>query len=948
MKHLLTYCLACTMLASARTLVYNNYEFNGRPLLIPQVQQESYQPGFFTIPPVLTVEVPESESLIVEQLNAQLQQFDGYAAAPAAKGLCRFVLTTQGVPASAEGYTLKITEQDITVSSRDTAGLFYGAQTLRNMLRNARPSLPRDDHPEAQPDVKRNRFPRPPQAPTTVPSREKRCLLPCCELTDYPDFDLRGTGLTIANVPDERWNDFLQAVDALAGLKMNALRFNVAETFPYEGFKLAKIKNPYPRERLQALADFCHRRHMQVIPVIQVLSHTQWMTYHEDWDKMSEGKPSSRWNSQCCIQNEQARDITRMALEEQIAFFRPKIFYVCLDELSLGPFRSCPRCQAKPASELLRDYMTFLRDVVEKKHGVRIFICQDNLINKPNWPYGDTFRSNLTPNDLVNWWNYNDRLPVDTMEYFKDFDVNGHALSGKPFNMYNMLKLMKSYGKRSATTAYWYYSQYGTLYDYSQETPDSLGGSVIAADMMWHFDETHHYQDTPYDAAWEMVRRIYPDQAVQPRRQGRATPIPLNTAINSEISAFADMPQLDGSTALDVKQTLAALPENFTFTALPDGRYYGLQLSGSPHEQHGRAAIEIDLYNRCATAFSCLMTASPTTDSMGYYSAGVYGRKRLKYPEAASFTITYVNGTKHIVPARYRYDFTDWNRPFSGFGMRFGVRGLTTANAYFSFGIFDFTNPYPERPIKKLTFSTRRLDGVRPVLLALSAWDLDKPLKASREFRPDKISYPYRPIPAEQSLLHIIDDFEKDTGGVYLTYPPQLEGKITMERVADPRDPQRGTVLKVTVPPAERQGTGDVGAYVRVSVDATYTPTPKTKGLFFRYRIEGNPQDFSHGNQYLTERAKDQKDTRGLKHVLYRFPVNFNAGWGQIFTPLLDQRGTYKGTDFQKMKTRRISFFFKRISQPTVLYIDDIGDSESTQIHSTLSFFGPASEAEPL
>lgn len=65
----------------------------------------------------------------------------------------RFQLSTTNVPDSPEGYVLEISDKGVTVTSRDNAGLFYGAQTLEQLLEDSRdfkkeiPSMKITDYP---------------------------------------------------------------------------------------------------------------------------------------------------------------------------------------------------------------------------------------------------------------------------------------------------------------------------------------------------------------------------------------------------------------------------------------------------------------------------------------------------------------------------------------------------------------------------------------------------------------------------------------------------------------------------------------------------------------------------------------------------------------------------------------------------------------------------------
>ena len=251
--------LAASVWASG-VMTFANFERNGIPVLIPEAQKYDARDGVFPLPETLTVTVPDGEELIVEQLAADLGRF-GKTATSSADAVCRFELTETGVPEHGEGYVLTISNSGIFIKSRTTDGLFRGAQTLLNMLRNA-----------AVPELKH------------------------CVITDWPDLDLRSYTFNLRAIPAKDLDTVKKCIDTLAKLKLNMVFISLEEGFPYRDNPFAgKVKNSYTEEQVRDLAEFCRKRHIKVIPTVQVYSHAFWMTFHPDWDKMKEGKPKIPW-----------------------------------------------------------------------------------------------------------------------------------------------------------------------------------------------------------------------------------------------------------------------------------------------------------------------------------------------------------------------------------------------------------------------------------------------------------------------------------------------------------------------------------------------------------------------------------------------------------------------------------------------------------------------------
>ena len=863
---------------SAAVTDFLNFERDGKPVLIPAVQKYDAASGVYKFPAKLTVSVPAGEELIVEQLTKELKRFNVAVAAATGKADVRFVVTETGVPENKQGYTLVVSGSGITVSSRSTAGVFYGAQTLRNLLRNA-----------ATPEIK------------------------ACKITDYPDFEYRSyTGGISPDIEASK-----RTVDALASLKINMITFGAGEAFPYKKNPLTLRKKEYSADQLREIVDFCHKRHIEVVPVVKLLSHTQWMTYHPHWDKMKEGEPNKLWNSLNCLLNEENRELVRMTIEENIELFKPSIFYVGMDEVWFCPFRECPRCKAMAPKELLADYLNFVKGILDK-HGVRMSVCQDSSLNNPSWPYGDWFREQLPKDTLIRWWRYSDVLPEEKMVPFKGFQIMGIGLSGKPFNVYNMAHLVKKYGGNGCGMTYWYYTIGGHLGKPENNTPNSYGGTVNCADYIWKLRDTP-YTDLGYDGTFEMMRIMYPELLTLPPRTLAATPLPLGRSANAELSTSGKFPRFaDDAATAELKAALAKLPERFALLTSPGGKYYAIRLAG--YKKGGAQSAKIDFGGRKAAQLAFLFTASRPVNGMDYHGHS-YGPKRYIYAPAATLDVEYANGDKRTVKLGYRKELTDWNRPFGGSGMRFAVRGVDADRNYYTFGIYDFKNPAPDTPIRSLTLKSCDLDGISPALLALSAWNVDKPFAAAAAVDPAQVAKREGVLPdAKQSGIKVVHDFANGMGKVKITGSPTLLKAVKSEIVDDPTSPAKGKVLKITIPAGKYRGESNDNGYLRLNLEMPYGLAKGERSLLLEHRIVADPTDFSHGNEYLFDGPRGKRTSR-------IYPFKSSADWQRELRPS-KRTGSKPLKDLTTTKFRFISFFFYSLNHPVEIYIGNIGTGE--------------------
>ncbi|MCR5381213.1 MAG: beta-N-acetylhexosaminidase [Lentisphaeria bacterium] len=909
-------CVIPTMLLAATTSIVSadfpatvipveNTRLNGQLVLVPEVQKLEKTDGCFMMPKNVTVAVPDSESLIVEQLANALKRFDITVSVGDDDTTCRFALSENNTPTHPQGYRLVIEKTSITITARSTDGLFYGAQTLLNMIRN-----------------------------TTKPE------LDCVVISDWPDFDRRGYFMTIRNMKSSALPAFKKSLDAMASLKLNWLLLSIEEAFPYEPNPLINRPNAFTREEMLDLAEFCRARHIEIAPSMQLWSHARWMTYHPDWEsKMTEGGPSSSWSCQICPHSQEANELIAEAVKQQIELFHPKVYFMMTDEIFLGPYGQCPRCKADP--DLTATYIKeikFLEQMV-LKHGVRPMVCQDSY-DDHHWKYGSAMRKVLDPSEMILWWSYSDHLPDHTMKLFKDFQLVGHSLTGKPYNTQNMLRSIRANGGRDSTMVYWYYSANGQFTNLKTECPDSLGGFVNGLDYMWKYRETPYWKLT-YDGTFEMIRRLQAEKSVVPECRN-VTSIPLENSVNTELGATGRFPVFDDKALAELKQTLANRPEKFRLLTAPGGKYYAMALTGMPGDKNGRDTISFNV-NRSAKAISLLMTGSRPSLNVGeYLSAGVYGKKRWDYAPAATLHIFYEDGEKADVPLRYRYDFTDWNRPYGGFNTSFAVRGVDAQKTHYNFCTVRLPNPRPDAKITKIHFQTNRLDDVSPAILAASLIDADKPCDPV-EFKPEAVAErdpAFRDVAVAKPKVHWHVDFTKGNLGDarVITRGKFPANFANFEFIDDPESPAGGKVLKIVLPKADiKQGNG----YCRLDIDVPATLPPETGSLYIESKMVGG-EGFSHSNFYLVEnddyhhwgsKVRIQKDWTTIRLAL------------QHSRDLASQDEKLRGID--KVVLFRFTFFFHYVNTPAEIRIGRIGySSESSS--PEMEPWNINTEAEPL
>ena len=173
-----------------------------------------------------------------------------------------------GNDASDESYTLDVSEKNIQIQAKSTSGLFYGAQTIRQLL--------------------------PVQFEKALPSKDKDSFeIPSLHISDTPRYAWRGymqdVSRTFYNV-----DVIKKYIDVMALYKMNVLHLHLtddqgwrieikkyprltaekATVFPTEFNQPASYSGFYTQEDIKELVRYAAERHVEIIPEIDIPGHS--------------------------------------------------------------------------------------------------------------------------------------------------------------------------------------------------------------------------------------------------------------------------------------------------------------------------------------------------------------------------------------------------------------------------------------------------------------------------------------------------------------------------------------------------------------------------------------------------------------------------------------------------------------------------------------------------
>ncbi|NOZ29784.1 MAG: family 20 glycosylhydrolase [Chloroflexi bacterium] len=310
---------------------------------IPQPKSVEWLPGRFAWDGIEALVVSESgdkrplawATALCEELSARLGRALAVRPAAAMEPGLWLAATAEGdastlqldLPQAPEGYVLQITPTTLLIAARRPAGLYYGLQTLRQLLADA---------------------------------ADESLALPAVRITDWPDLAVRGIHLDLkgAMAPFDYWRE---VIVTLAHYKINALLIEYEDKFPYTGHPDIVGPGALTPGEVAELVELAREHCIEVIPLVQCLGHVEYVLRHERYAHLREDGELSQY---CPLEPGAAELFREMADEVIAAHPYSRYFHLGADETwVLG---QCPRCREEAARQgKLGLYMDYVVPAIE-------------------------------------------------------------------------------------------------------------------------------------------------------------------------------------------------------------------------------------------------------------------------------------------------------------------------------------------------------------------------------------------------------------------------------------------------------------------------------------------------------------------------------------------------------------------------------------------------------
>jgi len=142
-------------------------------------------------------------------------------------------------PDSRQAYTIKVTTIGAEIRARSSVGIFYGVQTLRQLLETL----------------------------------GNQSSLPEVEIQDWPSLSYRGTMVDMSHGPLLREEEVKRQLDLLARCKGNQYYFYNEASIELQGFRILNPKGRFTQEQVRRIIEYARQRHIDVVPCLELYGH---------------------------------------------------------------------------------------------------------------------------------------------------------------------------------------------------------------------------------------------------------------------------------------------------------------------------------------------------------------------------------------------------------------------------------------------------------------------------------------------------------------------------------------------------------------------------------------------------------------------------------------------------------------------------------------------------
>jgi len=256
----------------------------------------------------------------------------------------------------AQGYELVCKQTAIHLTAGDEAGIFYGLQTLAQLIEQCGSKLPR------------------------------------FRIKDRPDIENRGVMLDISRCKVPKLESLFNYVEKLAQLKLNHLQLYTEHTFTFSNHDVIwRDASPFTPQELIQLDRFCSERYIELVPNLNSFGHFERWLRHPEYRNYAECPDGFKhpfggqvkWGG-TLKPNRQSINLLSELFDEYLPNFSSGKFNIGCDETwELGQGWSKRRCASKGTTQVYLDFLNEIHKQVLRRNRQTMF-WGDIVLKQPD------------------------------------------------------------------------------------------------------------------------------------------------------------------------------------------------------------------------------------------------------------------------------------------------------------------------------------------------------------------------------------------------------------------------------------------------------------------------------------------------------------------------------------------------------------------------------------
>ena len=290
-------------------------------------------------------------------------------------------LSTDGV--GNQGYLLDVQPETVVLAGKDGTGLFYGAQTLRQLV---------------------------------VPSGQEARILGV-HVRDWPALQYRGTQVDMSRGPVPKLSYLKKIVRTIAQFKMNQLYMYMEDSYRLQGQPLWGIlSDTLSRSDWNKLVAYAARYHVEIVPATEACGHMHKVLRFEQYSGLAE-RPHGY---SLAVQDPHMLDFLNNMYEQMLPVFPSSIYNIGCDEtFELGKGRSKELVEKEGYGKVYVDNLIRVAKLVES-YNKKVMFWGDIATEHPE------MISSLPKNLIVASWVYGAHKSY--MRWLKPFQEHGNKI----------------------------------------------------------------------------------------------------------------------------------------------------------------------------------------------------------------------------------------------------------------------------------------------------------------------------------------------------------------------------------------------------------------------------------------------------------------------------------------------------------------------------------------